>query len=123
MREQIAALMWHTQSVNSGAPASVAWHRTPEAFSSAGKATRDVWLKQADAIIAALPSMVAPLVWRETQVMGCYGLASGLYETYLWHWRYNGGAWKGRDTHDHEPIAAADAHHVAQIMAAFKGAE
>jgi len=63
MRDKIAALMWRTQAVDVGAPASVANARTPEAFSDESQETRDTWLKQADAILAALPGMVPELVW------------------------------------------------------------
>jgi hypothetical protein len=78
----------------------------------------------ADEIIAALPDMIPDLVWTLRQVMGCDGLVSGDYSVHLGMWRYKdipmskcyGGL-------KEEAQAAANAHHRAAIMAAFKGEE
>ena len=61
-REIIAHAAWRHEATT-GSPASVAKARTLEAFAEAGPLTRDKWLSSADAILAALPDMIAPLVW------------------------------------------------------------
>ena len=124
MRDKIAAVMWRTQAEGVGAPASVANARTPEAFADESRETRNTWLKQADAIIAALPVLVPDLEWEKTtdhwQASDRLG---GRYEVF----RLSGG----RSTAHHlvrgygvqigdgssmgSDIAAANAHHRAAV--------
>ena len=63
MRDQIAALLWRTEAVDSGTPQSVIDRRTPEAFADQSPELRGKWFKYADAILAALPGMIPDLVW------------------------------------------------------------
>jgi hypothetical protein len=65
MRDQIAALLWRTEAVDSGTPQSVIDGRTPEAFADQSPELRRKWFKYADAIFAALPGMGPDLVWDE----------------------------------------------------------
>jgi len=58
LRDKIAAQMWRTHATDVGAPESVATARTPEAFADESDSTRATWLRQADAIIVALPGPV-----------------------------------------------------------------
>jgi hypothetical protein len=55
--ERVAAELWRTQAVDSGAPASVAERRTPEAFADEAETTRAKWHKFARAALAALPEV------------------------------------------------------------------
>jgi hypothetical protein len=140
-REIIAHAAWRHEAT-SGSPSSVANARTLEAFADAGPLVRDKWLSSADAILAAMPDMIAPLVW---EVRGNYGTneyVSGLYlisqgaepdssSTECAGWVYvRGGSNvlvrpnKGRcDRFDNHNDAqdAANTHHRAAIMAAFNG--
>tara|TARA_R110000744_G_scaffold142869_5_gene254703 strand:- start:761 stop:1111 length:351 start_codon:yes stop_codon:yes gene_type:complete len=83
----------------------------------------------ADAIIAALPDMIAPLVWEQIDSV-TYGTTSFLGDSYT-VWAMDGvGYCKFPDVHAGERFAggsdkakaAADAHHRAAIMANFGGA-
>jgi len=67
MRDQIAALLWRTEAVDSGTPQSVIDGRTPEAFADQSPELRRNRFKYADAILAALPGMIPDLVWAETR--------------------------------------------------------
>ena len=67
MRDQIAALLWRTEAVDSGTPQSLIDRRTPEAFADQSPELRGKWFKYADAILAALPGMGPDLVWAETR--------------------------------------------------------
>jgi hypothetical protein len=76
----------------------------------------------ADAIIEALPDMIPDLVWTLRQVMGCDGLVSGDYSVHIGMWRYKDTPMgKGYGGLKEEAQAAANTHHRAAIMAAFKG--
>ena len=78
----------------------------------------------ADAIIAALPDMIPDLVWTLRQVMGCDGLVSGDYSVHLGMWRYKDTPMsKGYGGLKEDAQAAANTHHRAAIIAAFKGEE
>ena len=75
----------------------------------------------ADAIIAALPSMVAPLVWVEPDGFmshsGLYQIAKTPFES---HWRLFFGQECISFGPDKDILGIkANAHHVAQIMGAF----
>ena len=83
-------------------------------------------IETADAILAALPDMIAPLVWEDNSaysVLGVYNIEEyknlcfswGLNEDDLW--TYGTEA----DTLD-AAQSAANTHHRASIMAAFTGA-
>ncbi len=67
-RELIAAILWKAQALSS-APTSIYKRRTPSAFLDAGDKAREPFLIQADAILAALPEIIAdmvePLEWEE----------------------------------------------------------
>jgi hypothetical protein len=124
MRDQIAALMWKTQSINAGAPQSVANGRTLEAFADAGDEVCGYWLKQSAAILAALPDMIAPLVW------GLHALPDILHH-YSDHYTLICMAdgylvdfddlSLGHGYTLEQAKAAANTHHRAAIMAAFTG--
>ena len=80
------------------------------------------WVEDAaDAIIAALPIMIAPLVWTHQQVMGCDGLVSGDYSVYLGRWWHKDTPMSQSCGLNEDAISAANNHHRAAIMAAFKG--
>jgi hypothetical protein len=84
----------------------------------------DIEYHAADAIIAALPNMIPDLVWTLRQVMGCDGLVSEDYSVHLGMWRYKDTPMsKGYGGLKEEAQAAANAHHRAAIMSAFKGEE
>ena len=137
MRDKIAALMWKTQSIDAGAPQSVANGRTLVAFLDAGNEVRRYWIKQADAIIAALPSMVKPLVWdgiEDDCFVSCDLLGKSyqlvVCDTLERSCDYNWAATviiDGKEMSVRTPAqasfaeakAAANAHNVAQHMAAF----
>ena len=74
----------------------------------------------ADAIIAALPSMVAPLVWEDNGLdelwASGYSITSDRPDKYIWWPPYGDGLITPTES---QAKAAANAHHVAQIMAAF----
>jgi hypothetical protein len=125
MRDKIAAVMWRTQAVDVGAPESVPKARTPEAFSDEADSTRATWLKQADAIIAALPGMVVPLVWEKSHTMPWDDDYHSLPTAYTircadengWKWSYNGG--HGYERGPEAAKAAANAHHRAAVCKAM----
>jgi len=84
--------------------------------------------KQADAIIAALPTWVAPLVW-DRGVVDCARLAQG--GKYVacsttphgsWAWWLDGDS-ESREVHNSEESAkaAANAHNAAAVVAAITG--
>jgi len=77
----------------------------------------------ASEIITALPSMVVPLVWddfdRFMTQSGKYTMRKAPFETY-WR-RFFGEEFIGHDLDKDILGAKAQAHHVAQIMAAFGG--
>jgi hypothetical protein len=78
MRDQIAALLWRTEAVDSGTPQSVIDRRTPEAFADQSPELRGKWFKYADAILAALPGMIPDLVWEWMEIK--QNCAPGLWE-------------------------------------------
>jgi hypothetical protein len=125
MRDQIAALMWRTQSIDAGTPQSVTNGRTLEAFADAGDEVRRYWLKQADAILEALPDMIAPLVWEEG-----IAVCPVTKNRYSASWYDAGddctallidGTYHCGDMSMTELKAAANTHHRAAIMVAFTG--
>lgn len=138
-RERIAALMWHTEAVGSGTPESVALARTFEGFHDCSDDVRDPWLKQAYAIIAAMPSMIAPLVWVGTAndcFMSC-NVGGAYYELvvsdtlerscdYVWSASYCQRGLPDEcietppQASSGQAMTAANNHHRAAIMAAFK---
>jgi len=87
----------------------------------------------ADAIIAALPSMIAPLVFRDlNKNAGIYGAFTHGVAYRIKIPAPNRVSWSATDTglpswrsvnSEDEAKAAANAHHVAQIIGSFKGAE
>ena len=137
MRDKIAALMWKTQATDVGTPHSVAAARTLEAFEHESEPTRKTWLKQADAIIAALPDMIEPLVWCESE--------GNFVGQTVWSYDSDQTMWIVKNPDDEEYIlcksisidfapcspvlgafdsietakSAANTHHRAAIMAAF----
>jgi len=84
-------------------------------------------LAAADAIIAALPDMIAPLVWTES--IYYKNEISGKYTAQYEHNDNYSSFWTDGDNDfiisSHRTMAAAkdaaNAHHRAAIMAAFKG--
>jgi hypothetical protein len=124
-RDKIAKLMWpamlYASKVDGAGPAWV----------DGGNSLAQVEARQAaDAILAALPDMIAPLVWE--------GFISGPYKIEVYDggiatlWFY-GKAIEDDDEHESlgggyltlvsmdDLIEAANAHHRAAIMAAFNG--
>jgi hypothetical protein len=81
--------------------------------------------RDADAIIAALPEMIAPLVWERnwsSWTSGAYQIDE--YTTLCFAWGLNeDDLWTHGTEADtlEEAQAAANTHHRAAIMAAFKG--
>ena len=79
----------------------------------------------ADAILAALPDMISPLVWLESETLKC--CVSGKYLVQHEHDARGAGVWvfgtnDGLVSDHHnksDAITAANAHHRAAIMAAF----
>jgi hypothetical protein len=74
----------------------------------------------ADLIMDALPDMIAPLVWEDNGADGLeargYSIDEGPNDNVVLYPPYGDGVvFKSED----EAKAAANAHHVAQIMAAF----
>jgi hypothetical protein len=96
-----------------------------------GPATDEMDQKCADAILRALPDMIAPLVWNYRGDVSCTAYTPfGKYTVETCH-EDGYGMWTPRDdTEDDPPFgyhyglaqaqAAADTHHRAAIMAAFK---
>jgi hypothetical protein len=126
-REIIAHAAWRHEAT-SGAPTSVANARTLEAFADSGPLVRVKWLSSADAILAAMPDMIAPLVW-EVDKYGRGFIARSVAGTYgswdegspRWYPPTQGEArYRGARSLE-EAQAAANAHHRAAIMAAFNG--
>ena len=82
----------------------------------------------ADAILAALPDMIAPLVWDKGIVdwaglnQGGRYVACSTFPEGAWAWWLDGDD-ESRDVCESEQAAkaAASAHHNASIMAAFNG--
>ena len=82
----------------------------------------------ADAIIAALPTLVKPLVW-DRGIVDCARLAQGgkyvaCSTTPHGSWAgWLGGDSESREVHNSEEAAkaAANAHNAAAVVAAFKG--
>ena len=106
LRDKIAALIWE----NDGA--------------------RPAWV--ADAIIAALPDMVAPLVWvKRTGFWRASDCRDGFYEVFaLSGGRSTGhhivrgqGTNIGDGSSMASDISAANAHHAAAVVAAFTGSK
>lgn len=81
----------------------------------------------ADAIIAALPGLVPDLVWAKSHTTPWDGDYHSLPTSYTircadengWKWSYTGG--HGYERSPEAAKAAADAHHAAAVVAAFKG--
>ena len=102
LRDKIAAVIWE----NEGA--------------------RPAWV--ADAIIAALPDMVAPLVWVKhpsADIWRCY-TTLGQYKVFAISaptWDFDGIVEQTTKTASSEAEAkfAASAHHAAAVVAAFRG--
>jgi hypothetical protein len=125
-REIIAHAAWRHEAT-SGAPSSVANARTLEAFADAGPIARDKWLSSADAILAAMPDMIAPLVWN---LVGDWDYRSGEYAVFLSQrkttpkpvWILD-APFRMVAKHGSKEAAkaAANAHHRAAIMAALTG--
>jgi len=91
---------------------------------------KDTFRDIADAIIAALPDMVAPLVWvKTTGFWRASDCRDGFYEVFaLSGGRSTGhhivrgqGTNIGDGTSMASDIAAANAHHAAAVVAAFTG--
>jgi hypothetical protein len=80
----------------------------------------------ADAILAALPDMIAPLVWVESGLFK--KIVSGMYVVQYEHNSVCLGVWtmglgnylESDHKTENEAKAAANAHHRAAIMAAFQ---
>jgi hypothetical protein len=86
------------------------------------------WEDAADAILAALPDMIAPLVW-DKGIVDWAGLKQGgryvacsTFPEGSWAWWLDGDD-ESQDVCENEQAAkaAANAHHRAAIMAAFNG--
>jgi len=75
--DELAAILWRTEAVDSGAPRSVVAGRTREAFEDQSEDTKNRWRKFARAALSASGAgraSVKPLEWRETS----YGLPETL---------------------------------------------
>ena len=125
LRDNIAALMWRSQATDVGAPESVAIARTPEAFADESDTTRATWLRLAVAIIAALPDMVAPLVWDEWDgglTSACTPWGKYILGQDLCLSIPGNGSLRRYET-EFAAKAAANAHHAAAVVAAFTGSK
>ena len=89
------------------------------------RSSQSIETHAADAIIAALPDMIAPLVWLKSETLKC--CVSGKYLVQHEHDARGAGVWAFgtndglvSDHHNKsDAITAANAHHRAAIMAAF----
>jgi hypothetical protein len=87
------------------------------------RSTHDIEYHAADAILAALPDMIAPLVWVDFDKFmthaGNYKIRKAPYES---HWRLFFGQEFINDDQDKDILGLkANTHHRAAIMAAFTG--
>jgi hypothetical protein len=122
-RDKIAKLMWpamlYASKVDGAGPAWV----------DGGNSLAQVEARQAaDAILAALPDMIAPLVWVSQQYNIAAKGSGYCYSLINTHGHYSvavlsPGSAKviSRATSEDKAQAAANAHHRASIMAAFNG--
>ena len=132
-RELIAAILWKAQALSS-APTSIYKRRTPSAFLDAGDKAREPFLIQADAILAALPEIIADMV-EPLEFVG--GKAKSVGNNYL-VWPYLGRnqakphlgpeCWMAITTSGHKlghhpteqaAIEAANTHHRTTILKAL----
>jgi hypothetical protein len=126
MRKKIAHVVWQNENCVGFSVARVLWARTFEAFSKDGCEPITAY-RTADAILAALPDMIAPLVWVRSDVGGWnddYHTLPTKYKIRLadengWKLSFDGGFRYCRNAD--EAKAAANTHHRAAIMAAFTG--
>jgi hypothetical protein len=81
--------------------------------------------KAADAILAALPDMIAPLVWEDNSAYSALGMYKiEEYKNLCFSWGLNeDDLWTHGTEADslEQAKAAANTHHRAAIMAAFTG--
>jgi hypothetical protein len=134
MRKKIAHVVWQNENCVGFSVARVLWARTFEAFSKDGCEAITAY-RTADAILAALPDMIAPLVWENEDdeyqsaqsILGQFTVYLCSEHGYLIEidgyddsWvKYPEGGY-GFNTPE-QAQAAANTHHRAAIMAAFTG--